>query len=339
MLFDESAVMRTLKQMGLDTSRITPSTLNQAKILETYKLLKELEGLIMSAPESSRSEVTKDSIKAGTDKFYANFPHTTTYPIQNQDILKEKLKLLDSLMDIEVAYRFTKEGGDASVENNYKKLKTEILPLDINTVEYYQIKEYLKNSHSSLHTKYTMELEDVFTIERFGEKERFSPFKKLHNHKLLWHGSRLPNYVGILSQGLRIAPPEAPVTGYFLGKGIYFADISSKSSDYCHASVSDPYGLLMLCDVALGRSYEVAHQKYVTKADLDRAGFHSTKGWGEYAPNSDYDIITETGVVIPLGTESSTGVIGSEIEHNEYIIYDLAQVNLKYLLLVKFNFK
>ena len=33
---------------------------------------------------------------------------------------------------------------------------------------------------------------------------------------LLWHGSRLTNYVGILNQGLRIAPPEAPVTGYMV---------------------------------------------------------------------------------------------------------------------------
>ena len=30
---------------------------------------------------------------------------------------------------------------------------------------------------------------------------------------------RLTNFVGILSQGLRIAPPEAPVTGYMFGKG------------------------------------------------------------------------------------------------------------------------
>lgn len=34
--------------------------------------------------------------------------------------------------------------------------------------------------------------------------------------QLLWHGSRLTNWVGILSQGLRIAPPEAPVTGYMV---------------------------------------------------------------------------------------------------------------------------
>lgn len=38
--------------------------------------------------------------------------------------------------------------------------------------------------------------------------------------KLLWHGSRLSNVVGILSKGLRIAPPEAPSNGYMFGKGV-----------------------------------------------------------------------------------------------------------------------
>lgn len=31
--------------------------------------------------------------------------------------------------------------------------------------------------------------------------------KDIDNKMLLWHGSRLTNFVGILSQGLRIAPP------------------------------------------------------------------------------------------------------------------------------------
>lgn len=61
-----------------------------------------------------------------------------------------------------------------------------------------------------------------------GEDERYGKFSKLHNKQLLWHGSRLTNWVGILSQGLRIAPPEAPVTGYMFGKGVYFADMVSK---------------------------------------------------------------------------------------------------------------
>lgn len=51
----------------------------------------------------------------------------------------------------------------------------------------------------------------IFKIEREGESQRYKPFKELHNRRLLWHGSRTTNFAGILSQGLRIAPPEAPV--------------------------------------------------------------------------------------------------------------------------------
>jgi len=53
--------------------------------------------------------------------------------------------------------------------------------------------------------------------------------------------------VGILNKGLQIAPPEAPVTGYMFGKGIYFTDVASKSANYCHAKRDSPEGLLLLC--------------------------------------------------------------------------------------------
>ena len=62
----------------------------------------------------------------------------------------------------------------------------------------------------------------------------------------------MTNFVGILSSGLRIAPPEAPATGYMFGKGVYFADVVSKSANYCHATKLNPMGCLLLCEVALG---------------------------------------------------------------------------------------
>lgn len=49
--------------------------------------------------------------------------------------------------------------------------------------------------------------------------------------------------------GLRIAPPEAPVTGYMFGKGVYFADMFSKSANYCYASPTAGDGVLLLCEV------------------------------------------------------------------------------------------
>lgn len=68
---------------------------------------------------------------------------------------------------------------------------------------------------------------------------------------LLWHGSRIANFVGILSQGLRIAPPEAPVSGYLFGKGIYLADMIDKSAAYCRSYGSDT-ALCLLIEGALG---------------------------------------------------------------------------------------
>ena len=54
--------------------------------------------------------------------------------------------------------------------------------------------------------------------------------------------------------GLRIAPPEAPVTGYMFGKGVYFADMFSKSANYCYANTGSNDGVLLLCEVILSFS-------------------------------------------------------------------------------------
>ena len=121
-----------------------------------------------------------------------------------------------------------------------------------------QVNTYVQNTHAATHRGYSLELLEVFAAQRHGEDELYKPWAAMHNRRLLWHGSRLTNWVGILSQGLRIAPPEAPVTGYMFGKGVYFAvrcvhawscvvgaaphvlplceriqDMCSKSANYC----------------------------------------------------------------------------------------------------------
>ena len=84
----------------------------------------------------------------------------------------------------------------------------------------------------------------------------------------------MPCHTCFLSQGLRIAPPEAPVTGYMFGKGVYFADMVSKSANYCCTTRTNNTGLLLLCDVALGDMYERTQADYIEKLPK---GKHSTK--------------------------------------------------------------
>lgn len=67
--------------------------------------------------------------------------------------------------------------------------------------------------------------------------------------------------------GLRIAPPEAPATGYMFGKGVYFADMVSKSANYCYHSRGDPVGVLLLCEVPSPILYKIM-LLYVVKLPL-----------------------------------------------------------------------
>lgn len=118
----------------------------------------------------------------------------------------------------------------------------------------------MKNTHAATHNNYSLEILDAFEVKRQGEDERYK--SSIHNKMLLWHGSRLTNFVGILSQGLRIAPPEAPVTGYMFGKGVYFADMVSKSANYCFTSSTNNTGILLLCEVACGNHNELFFADY-----------------------------------------------------------------------------
>lgn len=44
----------------------------------------------------------------------------------------------------------------------------------------------------------------IFVVRREEEIKKYR--RELPNKMMLWHGSRLSNYVGILSEGLKIAP-------------------------------------------------------------------------------------------------------------------------------------
>ena len=89
----------------------------------------------------------------------------------------------------------------------------------IESDEFKMVSKYVRNTHADTHNTYKLEINNVFVVERKNEQKKYKPFKKFPNRQLLWHGSRVANYAGILAQGLRIAPPEAPVTGYMFGKG------------------------------------------------------------------------------------------------------------------------
>ncbi len=69
---------------------------------------------------------------------------------------------------------------------------------------------FLQSSITNTYSK--SKIINIFRISRQGEDERFAPYNNYHR-RLLWHGSGIVNFAGIITQGLRIAPPEADASG------------------------------------------------------------------------------------------------------------------------------
>ena len=84
-----------------------------------------------------------------------------------------------------------------------------------------QVEEYVRKTHGQTHNTYKLRVNSLLEVTDAVQNAKFANHSdSIPNHHLLWHGSRLANWAGILGQGLRIAPPEAVVSGYMFGKGL-----------------------------------------------------------------------------------------------------------------------
>ncbi|CAI7732060.1 unnamed protein product [Closterium sp. NIES-53] len=219
----------------------------------------------------------------------------------------------------------------------YLGLGTDMRRLDPQSQLWRVLARYVYRSASARREE--IEVYDVFAVRRAGERERFDallePFRA--HRQLLFHGSSVANFCGLLSGGLRVAPPEADVTGYAFGKGIYFADQFIKSLGYCDTAAQHHHGhhahwrsshhsedeegeeeedgeedgegvgrgqamkqtrCLLLCEVALGQSQAVSEATYMEEA---LPGSHSTFAIGRTTPDLSQCLWTPDGCCIPTG--------------------------------------
>lgn len=132
------------------------------------------------------------------------------------------------------------------------------------------------------------------------------------NTSLLFHGTRSVNVSGILREGLRL-PKElvgVVVTGAMFGPGQYYADDWKKSAGYTSlagsywssggGAVQGRDAFMFACDVVLGSAYVAPGPSGYTKAP---SGHHSVFGKAGH----------------------------SQVQNNEWIVYDAAQHSIKYL--------
>lgn len=133
------------------------------------------------------------------------------------------------------------------------------------------------------------------------------------------------------------------------GKGVYFADCSTKSANYCFPRASGFCGALLLCEVDVGPvpMYEPSASEPDAGQKAAAAGKTATLGKGQRIPGKwkDAGCVSDKlkGVSMPdCGPHTGSGLVNRAeskeggsgfLQYNEYIVYDVRQIRVRYLVL------
>jgi poly [ADP-ribose] polymerase len=175
--------------------------LAESTIQDGQRVLKKLAEVINGTAEGT--------VNALSDEFYSIIPHDfgfqrmSEFVLRTNDDVKKKLEMLQSLAEVTFAIRLLSDLSARPLAEritaSYEKLECELKHLAPSDAVSEMIGRYVRTTAGTTagHTHYTLEVEDVFQVRRKGEDERFLSGLggRLGNHKLLWHGSRLSNWV------------------------------------------------------------------------------------------------------------------------------------------------
>lgn len=291
----------TTGQVGSGNANVL-GTLSIVQIEKGRKILQEIADTINLKKQVNISDVIKIS-----NEYYSNIPRAFGRKITPEQIAIKTLEKINEEMDVLKFYEDSIRLGDITydtenIDKQYEALKSEIDLLNDQN-KYDKIVHYV-NSTESQHHGVRLVVSNIFIVNQ-KNAPKFNG--NCGNVKELFHGTRSANMPGILSSYLKL-PNQLKgvyITGAMFGPGIYFADQSTKSSQYScsrFGGTTNKYNsaFMFLAEVALGKIKE------------------------EYYSAYHYDA--------PKGYHSVKGVMGRSLLHNEYIIYKENQQQLKYII-------
>ncbi|KAF8251255.1 PARP-domain-containing protein [Wilcoxina mikolae CBS 423.85] len=365
LIFNTTFMEQSMASLSYDSKKLPLGKLSKTTILQGYEVLKKI-GEVINDPTTVQTKYSeygtnyRDVLNQLSSRYYTVIPHdfgrSAPRVIDSPQLLKKETELVENLVDMKISSEIIKDSTVNSstinpIDTQYNSLGlNEAVALEKDSEEFQLLEAYVKKTHGKTHY-IKLEVEEIFQVTRSVEEQRWQK-AGWHKYgkdqrKLLWHGSRTTNFGGILSQGLRIAPPEAPVNGYMFDKGIYLADIVSKSANYCCASASGNTGLLLLCEAQLGNPMlELTNADYEAAKKCKASGLLATKGNGRTAPKEweDAGIVNQnlSGVQMPKVSGKDKNItadvkMNACLQYNEYIVYDVSQVKIRYLFRCKFN--
>lgn len=325
MISNKQMFERTFQTFEIDTQRMPLGKIGNNQLNSAEALLRSIE----------RSIATRDpDLVTLSSQFWTIIPYATKRNappplIETQEALNKAAEMLDALRHMSIAGAILERRNN--LDDIYRSLMTDISVVDRNSSDWGQMTTYINNSHGSTH-RYRLEMRNLFRVGKpsFDALDTSNHFASIPNHRLLFHGSRMSNFVGILSEGLRLPRPEQIVNGAMFGPGIYFANSVTKSFNYTNSQETQHCGFLLICEVALGRQEKVMSS---TTSPLP-ASFDSRMGCGKSIPDPQGDTpwVGNATVTVPCGRLISTlPSASSSLLYDEFIIFNKFGYRIRYI--------
>lgn len=352
LISDKNVQMKTLLTFNIDTQKMPLGKISDNQIDKAYQILDLINDVVIAIDsgdwQKSAAELNFPETYAHaqlieySNQFWRNVPYNfgRTKPsiIDTVEAVNKLTELLELIKNAEIAGKIIRRFNNP--EDIYTKMN-----VTINVVKHIgereTIEKLIYGTHAPTHN-YGMEIMEIFRITKDQPITNNSTdwFENMPNHRLLVHGSRMANFMGILSTGLRLPHPIQVANGSVLGRGIYFADVVTKSFNYCDVDCTNGIGFIILCEVALGNTIDMRESPY---SDPLRTGQTSRYALGKTTIDDESWVSIDTeddfikDVKIPQGPLIPRPIVGygSSFLYNEFVVFDTRQYRFKYLVKIK----
>ncbi|ETO27749.1 poly (ADP-ribose) polymerase family-like protein, partial [Reticulomyxa filosa] len=294
----------------------------------TMEQIEKGEDLLLEIFELWKNKKNPSQQDVLTNEFYSTIPHKlgrSRFDISSSKFtgykdFEEKQETLQLMKDmLSVNKNSQKESkksvltNDADVMDQYTALGCNIQHLDSESKEFKDLQDEVVASVARSHAGKPPTIRNIYRVRKEEEETRFT--KDMPNQRLLFHGSRACNFVGILSRGLLL--PAIVVRqglsnrtdGGWLGDGLF---------------------CFVLFPLVIINAMLVIF--FTGEADT-ACGMFFLKKFVALGKQKTYQKITY-GLRIPDEFNSAHGVPGpsSSFYDNEYVIYDEKQHKMVYLV-------
>jgi poly [ADP-ribose] polymerase len=261
-----------------------------------------------------RDEMNGDESLDGDDRnirdinsaYYSLIPRrfgskiTTSDMILTPDLLAAEYDLIDNLRTAVQAGLTSGGSADTGVNIN-------VALMDRGHVDWDRLSNKFETTKHRNHAEIKgYRVKNIFYLNIPTATNAFRPVeKRLSNVYELFHGTKTANMLSIALNGLIIPPTGAAhVTGRMFGNGVYGASCSTKALNYAvgywgGTRNKSNTAYMLITEFAMGNTY-------IAKSSMNRGA--------------------------PSGYDSIWAQAGSALLNDEYIVYNLNQVNITHLL-------